>query len=350
MARGHLALARCGDCLLVRNVAFDPAALTYSADYDASQWSSPRFRRFAEELARDLVGRYALTGRPVLEIGCGGGEFLRVLREAGIGNAIGIDPSFSPAASDDLPENVVIFSEEYSVAHAAQLADAVVCRQTLEHLADPLGFLRTLSGNLPSGTRVFYADVPNARAVFAGSSTWDLTYQHVNYFERRTLEKLCVAAGFRILAAGSALEGQFAYVEAEPGGGLGRGPTTEADGRSEELSTTDVAAAFAARVERARRAVREWRARGLRIALWGAGSRGVTFLDLIDVEGAVGAVVDLNPAKRGRFVPGSGQPILAPTALRDYRPDVVVLTNPLYEAEVKSMLHSLEIGVALQIM
>ncbi len=61
----------------------------------------------------------------------------------------------------------------------------------------------------------------------------------------------------------------------------------------------------------------------------------------------VEAVVDINPRKHGSFIAGSGQGIVAPEVLPRYNPSVVVLLNPIYEAEIRSSLAGL--GVTAEI-
>ena len=75
-----------------------------------------------------------------------------------------------------------------------------------------------------------------------------------------------------------------------------------------------------------------WRSEGRQIALWGAGSKAVTFLNIIEGTGAIGHVVDISPDKRGRHIPGTGHRIEAPEemARAARRPIEVIAMNPLY--------------------
>jgi hypothetical protein len=78
-----------------------------------------------------------------------------------------------------------------------------------------------------------------------------------------------------------------------------------------------------------------------RIIVWGAGAKTVTFLNIVDPTGAViSHVVDVNPRKVGRFIGGSGQQIVEPSAVRELRPEVVILMNPIYRSEIASALHA----------
>jgi hypothetical protein len=75
--------------------------------------------------------------------------------------------------------------------------------------------------------------------------------------------------------------------------------------------------------------------KGGRAVAWGAGAKATTFLNIVDPAGSViSHVVDINPRKAGRFVPGTGQRIIEPNELRELRPDLVILTNQLYREEI----------------
>jgi hypothetical protein len=88
-------------------------------------------------------------------------------------------------------------------------------------------------------------------------------------------------------------------------------------------------------------------AHGDRIVLWGGGSKGVAFLTTLGLDEEITAVVDVNPYKQGKFMPGTGHEVVAPAALAAIRPDVVILMNPIYAREVQSQLNTLEIKADL---
>jgi hypothetical protein len=76
------------------------------------------------------------------------------------------------------------------------------------------------------------------------------------------------------------------------------------------------------------------------VVVWGAGAKGVTFCNLADPNARrVTGVVDVNPAKQGHYLPGTGHPILAPSAAADAAAAVVL--NPNYTAEVTDALRRL---------
>jgi len=52
-------------------------------------------------------------------------------------------------------------------------------------------------------------------------------------------------------------------------------------------------------------------------------------------------VADINPRRQGRFLAGTGQLVVAPVALRDIRPDLIVVTNPAYATEIRTQAGAL---------
>jgi hypothetical protein len=82
---------------------------------------------------------------------------------------------------------------------------------------------------------------------------------------------------------------------------------------------------------------------GTRVVAWGTGGKGITFLNSFDTRKRIPFVVDINPHRHNKFVPQSGQKTVSPDFLREYRPDVVVITNALYESEIRREIRALGI-------
>ncbi len=82
------------------------------------------------------------------------------------------------------------------------------------------------------------------------------------------------------------------------------------------------------------------------VAVWGAGAKGVTFLNLIDPDGTkIACAVDINPNKQGGFVPGTGHPIVDVARLAELGTRHVVLMNSNYLEEARAMGSVLGIDV-----
>ncbi len=162
--RRDLELATCPTCGFIANLAFDPTVHEYSRSYEETQGYSPTFNSFAHSLAQQLVERYQLKNKTVLEIGCGKGEFLESMCEFGIGEGIGIDPAYVPqrrtgAAARRMRVIEDLYSEKYTHLHA----DMICCRHTLEHIGPTLSFMQTIRRSI--GDRhdtLVFIEVPDA--------------------------------------------------------------------------------------------------------------------------------------------------------------------------------------------
>jgi SAM-dependent methyltransferase len=349
--RGRILLAFCPACGFITNAAFDPRLQAYGQGYEATQAYSPTFRAFHERLARQLIERYGLRGKTVLEIGCGQGEFLALLCELGHNRGIGFDPALDPARTPTMA-GLTFIPDFYSPRYAAYRADFVCCKMTLEHIAEPAAFLGMIRDTLGEAedTVVFF-QVPNVARILREQAFWDIYYEHCSYFSAGSLARLFRGCGFRVEAVEYAYDDQYLMLTARPASTDGGTPLPE-----EEPPATLAAAvaAFAHGVEATRR---HWQAvladiqrRGWRAALWGGGSKAVAFLTLVEPTDAIGYVVDINPHRQGTFLPGSGHAIVAPAFLAAWQPDVVIIMNPVYRDEIAATLRELNLQPQLMML
>jgi hypothetical protein len=348
--RGRLTLGFCETCGLICNSSFDPALTAYSDRYENSLLFSPRFREYAQSLVERLLREHDLRGKYIVEIGCGGGELLAMLCDRGGNRGVGFDPSQDPVEAGHGPGSMRIVPDFYSERYADRSADFICCRHVLEHLDRPrelLASLRSMLGDRPDVA--VYFEVPDAEYMLRAAAVWDLIYEHPSYFSAATLDGLFEEMGFEVLRVASEFGGQYVGIDATPSS-RDRQPRSRDD---------DAIARVADRLTGFRDAYRTALVRwdtdlqgllesGQRVAVWGAGSKGVAFLNCVPSARRVGAVVDINPRKQGKFVPGTGQEIVEPEWLAAYRPHVVVLMNPIYREEVTCMLDAMGLSPALR--
>jgi SAM-dependent methyltransferase len=336
--KGDVRLGFCGDCGHVFNLVFDPALIEYTQDYENSLHFSPRFQSYAEWLAARLVDRHDLHNRDIIEIGCGKGDFLKLLCELGGNRGVGFDPSYVPEQGvGEAAERITVIQDLYSERYANYKADFICCRHVLEHVQSPGDFLTTVRRAIGdrSGTPVFF-EVPNGLFTLRDLGIWDLIYEHCSYFSPSSLSRLFAACGFDVCDVAETYEGQFLCIEAVPGEGL---VNSRPNPRDDPAGVARDVASFA---DRYRGKIRNWHRHlgrmargGQRAVVWGAGSKGVTFLNLLETQGQIAYAVDINPRKQGMYVAGTGQQIVPPEFLREYQPDVVIVMNPVYEDEIR---------------
>lgn len=349
--RGEIRLGFCESCGFISNVAFDPALTEYSGRYEETQGFSGTFNAFHRALVERLIERYDLRDKDIVEIGCGKGEFLMLMCEIGDNRGVGFDPGVDPdRIQGDAAERVRFIPDFYSERYADVQGDFIACKMTLEHIR-PVGELvrtvrRAIGGR--TGTLVFF-QVPEATRILRDCAFEDIYYEHCSYFSPGSLARLFRRSGFEVLDLSTEYDGQYLTIEAraanEP---VTQRPLPEEDDLGLVRALIgDFPARFAAKRADWEQRIGGAAAAGRRVVLWGSGSKAVSFMTTLDLGDAIDYAVDINPYRHGHFLPGSGQEIVAPEFLVGYRPDLVVVMNPVYRAEIARDLERLGLSPEL---
>jgi SAM-dependent methyltransferase len=339
MRRGDITLGVCHDCRHIFNLAFNPQLMLYDANYENSLHFSPQFQSYVTELANRLIQRYDLRNKTVIEIGCGKGDFLALMCELGNNRGIGFDSSFSPERAGDLNlKNITFIQDFYSSRYADYRGDCVCCRHVLEHIQDPQAFLTTIHDLVDPAALIFF-EVPNALFTLSNLGLWDFIYEHCSYFTPDSLNFLFSQQGFEVRHSVETFGGQYLNIEAFKG-----------DNRKTVNSTSQEAfeGLIEAFQDRYKQTVSFWREKleklrhaKKRVVLWGAGSKGAMFLNILHATDAIEFAVDINPYKQGRYIVGVGKQIVSPEFLRDYQPEGVIILNPMYVDEIHQQIRLL---------
>ena len=334
MARGTLDLVGCPACGHVWNRAFDRSKVSYGETYENRQDLSPRFHRHLRERVAFLNGLVGAR-KNVIEVGCGNGTFLELLCEVGDHRGVGYDTAYRGPESKERTRFVRGY---YGPDQAFVPADLVVCRHVIEHVEEPRDLLDGIRGALAGRpeTRVVF-ECPDFSWISAHDAVWDIFHEHVQYFSAASLATLFRRAGYQDVAVETVFDGQYLQAVTRPSQRQGIALPRPIS------SPLSAARAFALRhAERESRWSRFLDEGGL--VVWGAGAKGVTFVTSLDPEGRrIQALVDVNPAKQGGFVPVSGHPIVSPDDLDQLGVRRVLVLNPAYLGEVRARCPHLEV-------
>lgn len=331
-AVGELRVVRCMSCGFAWNAAFDPELLTYDEDYENNQSLSPAFDRHLDEVANAIGERTAgQNDLTVVEIGCGQGYFLYRLQSVlgpRMATLVGFDPAYR--RTSPIPENARVEQAYFDAGTSHRLgltADVLVTRHTIEHVHDPLSFLRSIREVAQEGSTIF-VETPTIQWILDGAVAHDLYYEHCSIFDAESLRLALELAGFVVEEVRPMLEGQYILAVAHAGNPK---PTR----RTSAVDNSDYPHRREAYVDKWSGAMRADRAAGERVSLWGGASKGVTLALLLDGHvDAIEAAIDINPVRAGSFMALTGTPVIDPGTARAEGFTKAYVMNPAYLPEI----------------
>lgn len=347
--KGSVRLGFCGGCGFISNTAYDPSVQEYSGNCEETQGFSDTFNAFAKKLASELVEKYSLRGRHIIEIGCGKGEFLTLLCEMGKNSGTGFDPAYVDGRCET-SANVEFIKDFYSEKYSGTRGDFIICKMTLEHIGETGAFLKTLRRSLEGRNEtVLFFQVPDVTRVLGELAFWDIYYEHCSYFSSGSLARLFRDSGFEVTGIRKDYGGQYIILEARPSGAL---QTKPLPGEDDIETIKELVEYFAQNIPLKlsswKSRLDEFEKKGLKTVIWGSGSKGVAFLTTLDAGGRIAKAVDINPYRKGTFMAGTGHEIVAPEYLLELKPDAVIVMNPVYTGEVEREL--MRLGIKAELM
>jgi SAM-dependent methyltransferase len=346
---GTIALEYCRTCSHIFNTAFEPEKLEYSESYESSLHFSPYFQAHAEGLVDRLVEKYDIREKTVVEIGCGKGEFISMLCEAGNNRGYGFDASYELDRESRATSDAVMFIKDFYCDKYEHVdANFVCCRHVLEHIQYPIPFLREVKKAAgKSKDCVVYFEVPNAMYSIEDMGIWDLIYEHCSYFSEESAATAFHKAGLSTSEIYTEFGNQFLCVEASTGSEIKTPKLDQVDLAGREKLVTDFSRSYDEKLSYWNDFLTNAAASMQHIVVWGAGSKGVTFLNCINDPESVSCVVDINPNKDGKFVAGTGHEIVSLERLAEISPTHVIIMNSLYKSEIESALEGLGIDATV---
>ncbi|MEM3365491.1 MAG: class I SAM-dependent methyltransferase [Candidatus Methanomethyliaceae archaeon] len=311
----------CGDIVLVQdqmtgivcNAAFTPELIVYDSNYHNEQALSSIFRNHLVDVTR-IIERH-FRGCKLVEVGCGKGYFLEQLLRSGF-DIWGIDPAYDG-------ENPRVIKSSFG-RDINLHAEGIVLRHVLEHIPNPYKFLKELCDS-NGGKGIIYIEVPCLEWIARYRAWFDIYYEHVNYFRVSDFKRLFG----RILEFGWLFGNQYVYTVADLA-------SLRDIQELPEAPPFVLPVDFTASIDLFAKFIRD---RSVPTIVWGASSKGVVFsLQMMRADAIINFVVDINPAKQGRYLPGSGLRIHSPTEVLEQvtNGDVYVM-NSNYLPEIRSI-------------
>jgi hypothetical protein len=313
-----ISITQCSHCNFVFNRNFDPDELEYDSEYQNEQANSDYFQNHLKDVI-GILSKNDLLNEKIVEVGCGKGYFLNLLRTKGI-DIIGFDPVYEGSDPSIIKDR---FCTKYQVN-----ADLVILRHTLEHIQSPLEFLHIIAdANKYKGK--IYIEVPTFDWIVKNKAIEDIFYEHCNYFTIETLKML-----FHQSECGYIFNGQYIYLIADL-----KNLKNNDFSKTSEIIYTDV---FSDLFSKFQQLIKELS----NLAIWGAGAKGSTFLNLLDPDCEhVKCVIDINPSKQQRYLARTGHLIISPSIVSEFDIKNIIIMNPNYYNEIQEYLRNPSINL-----
>jgi len=271
-----------------------------------------------------------------LEIGCSDGYFLSLLDELKW-EVYGCDPSPLTEGLKKTYDSDKIKRTFYAQKYFPQeYFDLVVLRHLLEHLPDPVELLSQIIYNLrPEGS--IAVEVPNVSHTLQHGVAGDFCHEHLSYFTVQSLSIALRTSGFQNIIIEE--EGPFLYSLAQK-------------------AKTDVGVQvelFAQAMERLRNELaafqQEWESENRRVFIYGAGGHTTGLLNRVMKE-QVSGLIDGDPGKWGKYLPGFDKEVFPPGKLDELKPgDVIIVSSRVFQDEiVESLRKYVERGIKVLIL
>jgi hypothetical protein len=329
----------CHACFLVQVDDVVPAEAIFDQDYAYFSSFSPSWVAHAKRYAATMAERLNLgPGSLVVEVASNDGYLLQHFVAMDI-PVLGIEPTANTAEAArarGVPTDIAFFNERTAVDLAGRgvRADLMAANNVLAHVPDISSFVAGFSHVLKDeGVLTF--EFPHLLNLIERVQFDTIYHEHFSYLSLLAVERVLRANGLRpfdvelLPTHGGSLRLHCCHL----GSGRGDAEALQALREREDaagLSRIETYDGFTPRVEAVRDSFRSFldraKAEGKRVAAYGAAAKGNTFLNYCGATGAdIEAAFDANPAKQGRFLPGSHVPVLAPGAIRELRPDYLLI-------------------------
>jgi hypothetical protein len=290
---------------LVHNNVFRPELMVYDKHYQNEQAVSQLFQKHLEIVA-NIIERQ-MGKKHIVEVGCGKGYFLEKLLAKGF-DVTGFDPTYEG-------KNLRV-KRQYFAPGVSEKAHGLILRHVLEHIQNPIAFLEMLKiANNSSGK--IYIEVPCFDWICKRKAWFDVFYEHVNYFRLTDFKRMFG----EVVESGSLFGGQYLYVIAEL--------SSLTIPKIDMNDRVNFPIEFTSSINDHNGVV-----------IWGGASKGVIFSLLKERAGCpIDAVIDINPAKQGKFLPGTGLLVKSPEHSLEKLPpgSTIFVMNSNYLEEIRKM-------------
>ncbi|WP_454725091.1 MULTISPECIES: class I SAM-dependent methyltransferase [Cupriavidus] len=329
----------CERCWLVQLRDATPAETHFHDDYVYFSSYSTSWLEHARRYVGAMTARFGLgTASRVMELASNDGYLLQYFVQAGV-PCLGVEPTANTAAAArargvDSRELFFGTATAHALREEGWQVDLLLGNNVLAHVPDINDFVGGMPVVLkPQG--VITLEFPHLLRLIEQNQFDTLYHEHYAYLSLSALQPIFARAGLRVFDVEHLPThgGSLRVFACHAGAGHAATPAVAAALAEERAAGLTGAALYAGFAERVRKAKRdllafliEARNAGKRIAAYGAAAKGNTLLNYCGAgTDFIDYVVDRNPTKQGRLLPGTRIPVVAPEQVFSDRPDYLLI-------------------------
>ena len=349
----------CQNCWLVQTLDFHGESDVFTEDYAYFSSTSKSWVEHARIFVDEAIAELGIGADSfVIEVASNDGYLLQHFNEKGIPN-LGIEPTHSTAqaAISKGIETVIEFLNPELAQKVVSLykkADLVIGNNVFAHVPDIRGFTDSLALMLSDdGTVVL--EFPHLLKLLQENSFDTIYHEHFSYLSLHSCLDVLSRSGLKIWRVeelsthGGSLRIYASHDASSPN--VDNSVTQLLKTEQEFGLTSDVAySKLVIAAQKLRDDMLEYliscRAKGLKVAAYGAAAKGNTLLNYAGVKSnLIQMVCDSAPSKQGNYLPGSHIPIVGLETLKKYSPDVVIILPWNLSTEILGVLRT-NLGIA----
>lgn len=324
-----LDLCQCMGCGLVQ---FDCEPVDYYRDVIRAGGFSKTMVELRRYQYKHLIDSYHLEGKKFIEVGCGQGEFLKVLSEFPV-EVHGIEHNphlveLARAQGLDVTEG---FTETEDTRFAGGLYDVFLSFNFLEHQPDPSTMLQAIYRNLEDDAMGLIT-VPSFEYIMDHNSYYELIRDHLAYYTFETLTPLLERNGFQV-------------EECEV---INRDTLSVIVRKRPQMDTENLLECYVNLKREMETYMKYLDAWDKKVAIWGASHQGFTLAATTKLGEKARYIIDSAPFKQGKFAPASHLPIVGPDHFHEHPVDAIIITAPGYTDEIAASIRQ-KFGTAVEI-
>ena len=314
-----LDLCQCMGCGLVQ---FDCDPVDYYRDVIRAGGFSKTMVELRRYQYKNLIQNYHLEGKRFIEVGCGQGEFLKVLTEFPVeAHGIEHDPHLVELARAQGLDVMEGFTETEDTRFPGGLYDVFLSFNFLEHQPDPGTMLQAIYRNLEDDA-VGLITVPSFEYIMDHNSYFELIRDHIAYYTFETLTPLLERNGFQV----------------EDCEVINRDTLSVIVKKRPQMDTENLLDCYVNLRKEMESYMKYLDAWDKKIAMWGASHQGFTLAATTKLGDKAQYIIDSAPFKHGKFAPSSHLPIVPPEYFLDHPVDAIIITAPGYTEEIAASI------------